>query len=84
MAFGDKEIMTDLHDSQKTITGLYNQSANECACEALRGAMMRILEEEHNMQADVFSQMQQRGWYPTTPAEQNKINTARQKFMTQK
>ncbi len=83
MSFGDKEIMTDLLDSQKTITGLYNQSANECASEALRGAMMRILEEEHSMQVDVFSQIQQRGWYPTTPAQQDKINAARQKYASQ-
>lgn len=83
MGFGDKEIMTDLLDSQKSITALYNQFANECASESLRGAMMRILEEEHTLQADVFSQLRQRGWYPTATAPQDKINAAEQRFASQ-
>lgn len=78
----DKEILTDILDSQKSVTSLYNQNANECAGEALRSAMMRILEEEHCLQAQVFDEMQKRGWYQTTPAPQDKIQAARQKFMS--
>ena len=77
----DKEIMDDALTSQKSITELYNQFANECATDNIRGTMMSILKEEHDMQADVFDEMQKRGWYQTPPAEQQKIQSTKQKFM---
>ena len=78
--FSDKDIMTDLLSSQKFVTDGYNTSANECACPGLRSDMMNILNEEHQIQSDVFGEMQKRGWYPTEAAEQTKINQVRQKY----
>ena len=76
----DKEILQDVLSSQKQITGSYNTCSNECADEKLRCDLLNILRDEHNMQSGVFSQMQQRGWYQTAPAEQQKINEAKTKF----
>ena len=78
--FSDKDIMTDLLSSQKFVTDGYNTSANECACPHLRSDMMNILNEEHQIQSDVFNEMHSRGWYPTEAAEQSKINQVKQKF----
>ncbi|MGN0171594.1 MAG: spore coat protein [Acutalibacteraceae bacterium] len=83
LPMNDKEMMDDTLSSQKSITELYNQFANECATESIRSTMMSILKEEHDMQADVFSEMQKRGWYQVPPAEQQKIDSAKQKFMKQ-
>ena len=79
-SFSDKDIMTDLLSSQKFVTDGYNTSANECATPCLRSDMLNILNEEHQIQSDVFSEMQKRGWYPTEAADQNKITQTKQKF----
>lgn len=78
--FGDKEIMTDLLNSQKTITGGYNTGANEAAGAPLKAEFMNILNEEHQIQHEVFLEMQKRGWYSPAQAEQQKISQAKQKF----
>ena len=78
--FGEKEILTDMLSSQKFVTGNYNIFANECSNPAIKNEIMDILTEEHQMQFEVFSEMQKRGWYPTSPAEQQKISQAKQKY----
>ncbi|MDF2632177.1 MAG: spore coat protein [Caproiciproducens sp.] len=79
----EKEILNDVLASEKAVTGAYNNFANECATPNVRDEFMRILTEEHQIQADVFDEMQKRGWYPTPAAEQQKIQQAKQKFQNQ-
>jgi len=79
----EKEILNDVLASEKAVTGAYNTFANECATPNVRDEFMRILTEEHQIQADVFDEMQKRGWYPTPAAEQQKIQQAKQKFQNQ-
>ncbi|NLG92051.1 MAG: spore coat protein [Clostridiales bacterium] len=79
----DKEILTDVLTSQKHLTETYNSFANECATPNVRDEFMRILEDEHKIQAEVFDDMKKRGWYPTPAAEQQKIQQAKQKFQNQ-
>lgn len=81
--FGDREIMNDALSSQKFIAEGYNTGATECACPQLMSVMMNILNEEHQMQHELFTEMQNRGWYVTTPAEQQKVQQAKQKFTMQ-
>ncbi len=77
---GDKEIMNDVLSSQKSITGIFNTFSNECVCDALRNDMLTILREEHNIQADVFGEIQKRGWYVTKDAQQTDVQQAKTKF----
>ena len=79
----DKEILHDSLSSQKEITSVYNAFSNECASTALRNEMLNILHDEHRIPADIFNEMQKRGWYPTEPAEEQKIQNAKQKFTSQ-
>lgn len=79
-AFTDREIMDDVLTSQKHITGVYNTFSNECVNENLQADMLSILKEEHNMQFDVFCDMQKRGWYSPAAAEQQKVTEAKTKF----
>lgn len=81
IAMQDKEMLEDVLTSQKQITGLYNTYANECATTAIRDEMMNILHDEHDIQADIFMKMQKRGWYPTPMAEEQKIQSTKQKFL---
>ena len=76
----DQEIMTDVLVSQKHITGVYNTFANECKNKQLKDDMMCILNEEHTIQHNVFTEMEKRGWYAPPAAEQQKINEAKTKF----
>lgn len=79
-AFGDKEILRDLLSSQKEVTGSYNIAAGECAAVGLQNEFLTLLGEEHQIQHELFTEMSKRGWYPTQPAEQQKITQAKEQF----
>ena len=76
----DKEMLTDVLTSQKLMTSNYNNSANECSSRKLRDDMICLLHEEHDIEADIFTEMQTRGWYSTPAAEQQKIDSVKSKF----
>lgn len=80
----EKEMITDVLSSQKSMTGFYNTFTNECATPEIRDQFMSLLTEEHQIQSDVFDEMHKRGWYPTPAADQQKIQQAKQKFQTAK
>jgi len=77
--YNDKQILQDTLMSQKHITDAYNTFAGECVSEKLRGAMLGILNDEHSIQATIFSSMQANGWYKTEPATVKSIQKAKQK-----
>lgn len=79
-SFGEKEILTDALSSQKFVTDNYNTFANECSNPSVKNEFIDILNEEHQIQFEIFSEMNKRGWYPTQPAEQQKISQTKQKF----
>ncbi len=79
-AMEEKEILGDALSTQKHCTDNYNTFSNECVNEDLRQTMLDILNEEHNMQQDVFNTMHDKGYYPTPEADQQKIEQAKQKF----
>lgn len=81
--FGDKEMMADAIASQKLLTGNYNTFANECSSNAVMCELMNILSEEHQIQHEIFDEMQKRGWYSIEQADLNKINQCRQKYQSQ-
>ena len=81
--FGDREMMDDALQSQKFITDGYNNYANECSTPALKSEFMNLLSEEHQIQHEVFTEMQKRGWYQVTQADQTKINQCTQTYQAQ-
>lgn len=78
--YTDKEVLADGLYSQKGATDLYDKAANECAHAQVRSTVRNILEEEHDIQEDIFDMMRDKGLYPTPAAEEKKIQDARQKF----
>ena len=77
----DKDMLGDALSAQKQITDAYNTCANECATPAVRDELLKLLREEHAIQAGVFTEMQKRGWYPTEQAPQQKIDQTKEQFM---
>ena len=80
---GEKEILQDGLISQKHVTESYNTFAGECVNEQLRSTFLRILDEEHTIQANMFCTLQSHGWYQVDPAQQQMVDQARQKFSVQ-
>ena len=78
----DQEILEDMLSSQKAITGVYNTFTNECAHQCVRTDLMNILQDEHNIQANIFTELQKRGWYAVTDADAQQVTQARDKFRT--
>ena len=78
--YTDKEVLTDGLSTQKATTDKFNTSANECANVQLRDTMLKILEQEHSIQFEVFNMMHKRGLYQTPPADEKKVKDAKQKF----
>lgn len=78
--YTEKEALTDALTAQKGATTLYNTFANECVHDDLRASLMKLLNEEHGMQNDVFNVMHGKGYYPTPDAESKKVKDAKDKF----
>ncbi len=78
--YSEKEILADALSAVKTATNHYNTFANECVHDDVRKTMLQCLEQEHDIQQDVFNMMHDKGFYPTPSAEEKKITEAKQKF----
>jgi len=76
----DQDIVTDMLASQKQTTAEFNLFANECSCPNLKRDVLNIYNEEQGLQTNVFETMQQHGWYPVKPAQQQMVSEARSKF----
>jgi spore coat protein CotF len=80
----ERDLMNDVLASQKFITDTYNTYTNECATPNLRDGFMSILNEEHQIQAEVFDLMKQHGWYQVPAADQQKVDQTKQKYQNQR
>ena len=78
--FTEKEILSDALSSTKAATNHYNTFSNECVHENVRHAMLHCLEQEHDIQQDLFEMMHAKGYYPTPAADEKKIQNAIQTF----
>ncbi len=80
--FSDQDVMTDVLTSEKHLTESYNTFACECATPTLKNEMVSLLEDSHQIQHQIFMEMQQRGWYQVEAADQKKVTQAKQKAKT--
>ena len=78
--YTEKEIYGDALAAQKASTNQFNLAANECTHEDVRQTMMKILNQEHEIQKSVFDGMHAAGFYPTPVAEEKKVQETKQKF----
>lgn len=78
--FGDKEQMTDLLSSEKFLAGTYNACLLEAATPEVKQCMSQLLNDTHTAQQTLFEEMNSRGWYPVTKAQDVKLDSEKQKF----
>lgn len=80
----DQERITDLMLSEKKMTSNYDSFAAECVNTGLRDEFLRIFNEEHNIQSELFQKAQSKGWYQVEQAPANKIQQAATKYQSQR
>jgi spore coat protein CotF len=77
---GEKEYLNDSIAVQKLICSSYNTYATECTNVNLKNDLLSILQDEQQIQFDLFNVANQKGWYQVEQADQQKITQAKQKF----
>ena len=75
----DKNLMENILLLQKGVCDLYMHGTIEAATANVHDVFNCALNDSLCLQDSVYSQMAQKGWYPTEQAEQQKINTVKQK-----
>ena len=78
--YTEREVLSDALSAQKACTALFNKASNECVHENVRETLLDILEEEHEIQQDVFLMMHDKGMYPTPEADQKKVDQLKQQY----
>lgn len=76
----EREMMDDSMSSQEMMASAYNTCAGECASNQLRSTFLSILNDEHDIKAQLFDEMSARGWYQIKQAEQTEILKTKQKY----
>ena len=76
----DKNLMENLLLLEKGVCDLYLHGTIESSTKNVHGAFHAALSESLCMQDNVYTKMAQKGWYPTTPAEQKQIDAVKQKY----
>lgn len=76
----DKTLMENLLITVKGASGLYFNGTIESSTSNVRNTFDHALSKSLQMQNDIYSRMRDKGWYQTTPAEQQKITQTAQKF----
>lgn len=78
--FCNKTATNDFLMSEKHLTAMYNTFLLECATPEMIRCLSELLGDTHNIQQHIFEEMNSRGWYPVTKAQENKIQQTKTKF----
>ena len=76
----DKTIMENLLMTTKGVCDLYMHGTIESSSVNVRNAFNSALNDTLCMQDDIYQKMSSKGWYPSEQADQQKIQTVKQKF----
>ena len=79
----DQERITDLILTEKKMSTNYDTFASECVNVQLRDEFLKILNQSHQTQTDLFQAAQSKGWYQVEQAPASKISQAYTKFTNQ-
>ena len=80
----DQEHVTDLIFTEKKMSANYDTYASECVNTKLRDDFLRMLNQGHVTQSELFQKAQAKGWYQVEQAPASKVQQAQTKFQNQK
>ena len=78
----DRNLMQNLLLLEKGCCDLYMHGAVESANQSVLSAFNSAYDDSLSMQGEIFSKMQQKGWYNIPDVEQQKIDKLKPKFST--
>lgn len=76
----DRNLMQDILLLEKGACDLYMHGTIESSSQNINQAFKTALNSSLTLQDDIYKKMTQKGWYQTEQAEQNKVDTLKQKF----
>lgn len=79
----DKNLMEDILLLEKGVCDLYMHGTLESPTSNVHQAFSTALNDSLCMQDTLYDKMAAKGWYPTEQADQNKVNSVKQKFSAQ-
>lgn len=79
----DKTIMDNILSTVKGACDLMMHGAIESSTPNVHSAFTQSFNDALAMQNEIYNKMTQKGWYPTSQVEQQKIDTVRKKFESQ-
>ena len=80
----DQERMTDLILAEKKMSSNYDTFASECVNVQLRDEYLKIFQQGHQTQTELFKTAQAKGWYQVEQAPASKVSTAYTRFTNQR
>ena len=79
----DKNLMEDILLVEKGVCDLYMHGAIESSTANVHQVFSNALNESLQLQDSIYNKMTAKGWYSVEQAEQNKVNSVKQKFSGQ-
>ena len=79
----DQERITDFLCSEKKMSANYDAFASECVNVSLRDDFLKIFNQGHQTQTELFRLAQSKGWYQVEQAPESKVSQAYTKFSNQ-
>lgn len=76
----DSDRLNDILISYKHLVSSYATALNEASNKNIYKLFLKLLEQSSKIQAELFELAFQKGWYTLETAEENKIETAYDKF----
>lgn len=76
----DRDLMEDVLLILKGAADLHLHGTIESSTLNVHTTFNKVLNDTLSMQNEVYNLMSQKGWYPTQPVEQQKIDQLKQKY----
>lgn len=78
--FNDQDMMTDALNTEKLSITSYGTYLTEATCQQLRNEINQIIEDNQQVQYEIYDTMKQRGWYQSKDASMDELQQAVQKL----
>ncbi len=76
----DRNLMENMLMLEKGACDLFMHGTIEASTDNVHRAFSDSLNTSLCLQEQLYSKMQEKGWYPSEQAEQNKLNSVKMKF----
>ncbi|MBQ1506923.1 MAG: spore coat protein [Ruminococcus sp.] len=79
----DRNLMENMLMLEKGACDLFMHGTIEASTDNVHRTFSDSLNTSLNLQEQIYSKMQEKGWYPNEQAEQSKLNSVKMKFRSQ-